>query len=117
MCEEKALRYDSTSSQLTIALDDVSKLKGLVEQQSIALESLKQGAISDRRRGDDSDRLRQLLQQDKSFLQQELATLGQKHDDKSRQLDVANAKTASLELKVSHHVVTIIIQFYLFKFS
>ena len=72
-----------------------------MEQQSNALESLRRSEDSARKTADDSTRVKDLLQLDKSHLQQELRAAQSRLDEQTRTADAKQSQVLALEVKVA----------------
>ena len=72
-----------------------------MEQQGKAVQVLTLSENAARRAAEDAERGRELLVQDKAYLQQEVRTLEGRFDEKSRAHDASHSQCLSLQVKVA----------------
>lgn len=99
--EEKALKFDKVDEEVRRLRVECSEQRATIEKQGSAVTSLTESEHNARMAAEDAVRVRDLLQLDKSFLQQEKANAEGKAEHHVRVSEAATSKVLALELKVS----------------
>ena len=99
--DEKAASYDRVQFELTRAQKELTTLQAAAASQAQQLTVLAQSEKDAKAAERDSERSRELLVLDKSFLAQQLSNAEAQRDQYARQAEAAEAKALALDLKVS----------------
>lgn len=99
--EEKAASFDRVQIELSRALKELSTLQATTSTQQQQLLILTQSEKDARAGERDSERARELLVLDKSFLTQQLTNTESQRDANARAYEAAVSKALGLELKVT----------------
>ena len=99
--DEKAASYDRVQFELTRSQKELTTLQAAAASQAQQLTVLAQSEKDAKAAERDSERSRELLVLDKSFLAQQLSNAEAQRDQYARQAEAAEAKALALDLKVS----------------
>jgi progesterone-induced-blocking factor 1 len=99
--EDKARKHDEAVEACAKMTVEMQELRATMEQQGKAIAVLTRDEQAARESAGESERARELLALDKTFLQQELRNAEARADEKCRLADNHASKVVSLELKVA----------------
>lgn len=99
--EEKASKFELADDEVRKLRKEIVEVRSTMEQQAAAVAALQQSEDAARKAADDSTRLKDMLQMDKTHLQQEVRGLESRLDEKSRAADNSHAQALALEVKVA----------------